>query len=961
MKGKSFLVPLYLLAFFHQCSWAQDLSFFVLGEATFKNKDIYSIHQTDQGALYVGTDQGLYAYQNYKMRALENDIQQRGTAVFNLTSNTKGEVFCSNLNGQVFKVERNRLVLIHQMSYKDIGTNVNIFIDGDNGIIVVSKSVISLNYDSTSDKWISKILYDYHPRGTLKGLKTSHDGILLYNLSKDSILRVKNGEQKWLATPLIKRQNPLAVELLIPLEKSLYSTNYLDSILSSPKRQKIERHVYRKFGQNVWRRGIKSGLSRVSIKSNQPYVVESYFKNLFISAIFENNNGVLFLGTFGKGLYVIPDKTSFTYPLEPQDNVQSMAVTPNGETYVSDIKNGIIAFNKNEQQVLLKGEKTNYIPEKLFSLKNFEKSILSDHPDIFFNDGRFKAAIKSIFQIDNSTILLAGSGGIQRWGKTTVTNEEDWVLFDEKNDIYVFAPLTLRCKDVVYDKANETLYIATQNALFLKSKNEPVQEILKNGNSLVVNDLEWRDNQLWCATQSYGVLVFKNRGIVGNWNTENGLGSNFVTKLKFANNQLYVQHKSGFQIRNGNSGTWKFLGKPEGIPSGRVRDFAVGETNIWFLSENAIISKKIDYVQPDFTGMEVIIDSVLVSNQKQDFTDEPEFDYAKNKLEIFFRTLDFFYDEEAILTYTLNGLDQDWKTIPLREINTLKYEYLPPGDYDFKSRILVRGKDRQLEGFSFSIAPVFYKTWWFLVIMALGIAAATWIVFRLKSKREKAKSIQKLHEQQLKMDLAESNLRALRAQMNPHFIFNSLNAIQSLILKKNTEASYDYIVLFSELVRNALEYSELGSISLMQELDFLDTYLKLEKLRFGDSLEYAIKGEPLNKVKIPSLMIQPFVENALVHGLFHKSGLKKLEIHYEVKRATVHFLIKDNGIGRKKAQEITKRQNPNHQSFAFQAIKKRMAIMRQQGNSYFDFRVQDIYKENRPVGTHVTMVLPRLS
>ncbi len=127
----------------------------------------------------------------------------------------------------------------------------------------------------------------------------------------------------------------------------------------------------------------------------------------------------------------------------------------------------------------------------------------------------------------------------------------------------------------------------------------------------------------------------------------------------------------------------------------------------------------------------------------------------------------------------------------------------------------------------------------------------------------------------LEKELIAINLTALRSQMNPHFIFNALNSIQDLVLKEDTEASYDSIVLFAELIRNTLNYSNQDFISIEKELDFLKVYLQLEKLRFGSDFNYTISFNSTENIDVPSLLIQPFIENALVHGLMHKDGKKK--------------------------------------------------------------------------------------
>ena len=181
----------------------------------------------------------------------------------------------------------------------------------------------------------------------------------------------------------------------------------------------------------------------------------------------------------------------------------------------------------------------------------------------------------------------------------------------------------------------------------------------------------------------------------------------------------------------------------------------------------------------------------------------------------------------------------------------------------------------------------------------------------------KLKTEENLHRNELELlhtqnRLAEEKLTALRSQMNPHFIFNSLNSIQQFILKGEVDNANKYLSQFSKLIRLVLQYSEYNFISLEEEINMLKLYLSLEKTRFGNSFEYSIQVEDdldADEIKIPNLMVQPFVENAIWHGLMHKEGDRKIDIRFHLKHEkSVVCEVTDNGIGREKAAEIKKRE-----------------------------------------------------
>jgi LytS/YehU family sensor histidine kinase len=214
-----------------------------------------------------------------------------------------------------------------------------------------------------------------------------------------------------------------------------------------------------------------------------------------------------------------------------------------------------------------------------------------------------------------------------------------------------------------------------------------------------------------------------------------------------------------------------------------------------------------------------------------------------------------------------------------------------------------------------------------------------------------------LLEESKKFELAASNLKALKAQMNPHFIFNALNSIQDLILKNEKETSYDYIVLFAELVRSSLNNSNNEFIPIEEEVEFLGVYLKLEKLRFGEEFNYELITNDIDNLYIPSLIIQPFLENALLHGLMHKKGEKNLTIEFKLEKELL-CIVTDNGVGREEAKRIKQRRGVAHESFAMNTIEERLNLLSEQFDYKYQFKVEDLYQYDIPVGTKIILSIP---
>ena len=184
-----------------------------------------------------------------------------------------------------------------------------------------------------------------------------------------------------------------------------------------------------------------------------------------------------------------------------------------------------------------------------------------------------------------------------------------------------------------------------------------------------------------------------------------------------------------------------------------------------------------------------------------------------------------------------------------------------------------------------------------------------------------------------------------------------MNSIQDLILKGDVEHSYSYITTFSDLVRRTLIYSDKDFIDFEQELKLLQLYLSLEKLRFKKDLDYVIESNGISDIQIPPMLIQPFIENALVHGLLHKTGEKRLHISFTL---TDHLVcvIEDNGIGQNQSRIIKERQRVDHESFSVQAIRKRFEILSDHFKGTLGYKYEDIEKNGSASGTRVILQIP---
>jgi len=207
---------------------------------------------------------------------------------------------------------------------------------------------------------------------------------------------------------------------------------------------------------------------------------------------------------------------------------------------------------------------------------------------------------------------------------------------------------------------------------------------------------------------------------------------------------------------------------------------------------------------------------------------------------------------------------------------------------------------------------------------------------------------------------AELELHSLRAQLNPHFMFNSLNAIQELILKEDFDNSHTYLARFAKLLRMLLENAEKPFVSLNSEIDFLGLYLSLEKLRIPD-FSFSITVDPsLNtgETLLPNMVLQPYIENALWHGLSQKSGDKNLELIVHRQTGAIIYNVKDNGVGRKKAAEFKSLYRKEHKSKGMELLTRRFKLLNEEFGFEIKTQVSEVMDNDEPGGTLVSINVP---
>jgi len=249
-----------------------------------------------------------------------------------------------------------------------------------------------------------------------------------------------------------------------------------------------------------------------------------------------------------------------------------------------------------------------------------------------------------------------------------------------------------------------------------------------------------------------------------------------------------------------------------------------------------------------------------------------------------------------------------------------------------------------------NITPAFWNTWWFRIIT---IIFAVSIIYGFIRWRFQQKFILKLERSEKEKQLTDMRLKtfememqALRAQMNPHFIFNSLNSINKFILQNDSLKASEYLTTFSKLVRMILQNSQFPLISLESEVEALSLYLEIEAMRFNDHFSYKISVHDdldIELLQVPPLIIQPFAENAIWYGLMHKEEGGQLDIEISQMNNQLYIKITDNGIGRKKAAELAGKTPTKHKSMGLRITAHRIALMKNNSSQESAVKINYLY------------------
>lgn len=306
--------------------------------------------------------------------------------------------------------------------------------------------------------------------------------------------------------------------------------------------------------------------------------------------------------------------------------------------------------------------------------------------------------------------------------------------------------------------------------------------------------------------------------------------------------------------------------------------------------------------------------------------------------------------------YQLSGLDTAWMST--RE-NSITFDRLPYGSYVFKLYAVNRyGVKSKTISISFTKEPHFWQMWWVRLVGFIAFGLLVWMIINSSIKKVKNAANKKMLHQR---KIHELEQMAFRAQMNPHFIFNSLNSVQQYVFSANVAEANIFITNFSSLIRQTLYISDKKFITIDEEIKYLDLYLSIEQSKYENIFDYVINkngGDEIDEILIPPLLLQPYIENSIRHGVLNLVGARGLiEISFSLKNNQLYCVVKDNGIGRKASSALRQKLEPGHISKGLELAQNRIKSLNSIYNIFINISIEDI-NDNDQKGTIVTLKSP---
>lgn len=899
--------------------------------------NVTAIIQDDYGNIFVGTNKGLSVISQKKIFNYGNSS---GLDNLNITSLAKGEnheILIGTQKG-LFSFSKNKIKRLEKTGETKITTIMRspegeYYIGTDKGLLILKKDSIRLidqkyGLPSNNVNCLSR-RKDHIIIGTTRGLSfyssisgkiTNYfieNGLIDENISA---LQNQNDEFLWIGshTGLLRFDGR---------QFEYYNIGYENN-------SNVIRCLLQDREDNIWA-GTHSGLFMYRDNSFSTFDKISGPGNAFIYQIFRDKNSNLWLCSENNGIYRFQQGYFKRYGINDGlgTNVCKTGIEDADGRLLFGTKNGLAQF---------KNEKFEYIPlPKTFS-----------------------GPIELIYQTRDKQTWIAGSNGIVSltWNNNKAVTKHISLPIDGAFQVYALR-----------QAENDNLWIGTSPGGLFKLAGDSVYSVNKQLN-IPEEDffaIRYFKNKIFAATLNGMLILDPNTGKQRYITEQDGLNSELVYSIEYAENRsvLWIGTNQGinkFDLK-------KYIEKDsvEIISYGKQQGFMGVECNsngIWEDSNGALWFGTVSgLVKHEPFNLKKNNQQNLTHIQSIKLFSEDTLLAENTKLSSKFNTISFYYKgvcltnpEKVLYMKKLEGLEKDWSAPSTEDYS--KYANLAPGKYTFKVKSCNNEGlwDTNPTSFSFTILAPFYTRWWFILLVTVCVVGTVYTIVLLRIKSLKRKQKQELER---RVEMSKIELKALRSQMNPHFIFNSLNSIQHYIFNSKSDEAIKYLSKFARLVRIILNNSNKPTVTVGEDIEALRLYLELEQMRFEGKFDYEIiiddTVDPDYDI-MPPLLTQPYVENAILHGLNPKPEKGKLSISFASRDNFLICTITDDGIGREKSAEI-KRTMPvsKHKSLGMKITEDRLRILNEVNNSKLSVNIIDLKDDDgNAAGTKVELFIP---
>jgi len=910
----------------------------------------YQVFEDKKGYLYITTAKGICRFDGAEFIKIPMpDLQSEDIPIAAMDDD--GKLWAANLAGELVCVEGLSYKRITLEKYPEKNNIKGLSIKGTSLIVdfIDSKFVnhiITISYNRLNLKF-EKIIQSYRKFhiGSLIGMNVNIKSFDL--LIKDiNLLIIKNIPK----LDLPKKNLKTFPNAIFDSDKFAYRKNYNKSLNKFSVQnnflnlKNIGKIFFIDSSQIILCKNEKSNNKEVYIQYiNNPNKNKQILNSIDINSVLINEQNLYIFSTNNNGILFIPNPLfhigSFNYKYDKDIKCLSKK-SSNIIGYLNNyiiFKNSIDKSNIASFHEIKNTKSLNYLLESMIIGNNMG---LYQYRKNKFTEITNFSSIKSILQIDENNIYISLNYGVEFFQRL---QKDSW----QKKTIYTLRTYAL-------NQRNDTILLGTTKGLYGYYNDSTFAfKGFKKFEIYITKLYVDKNNTIWICTDGKGLIEYKNENDIKYYDLKDGMPSlNCSDIVQIDENKYAVGTDKGLWIYDKKTKFSFMLNKLDGLKSNEITALLNDGENLWVGTTKEIIKCNINELKPnpEIPYIEIIKKEYEQDGKYYALSDKVNYDHNRIIFEISSRSL--LAGKIRKYFYRVIGIDTNWIETSDKRIELLG---LKSGEYKFE--VKVYNEDGipcdSPATFSFTILPPWWRTLWFYsVILLISSGGIYWWVQRVKKQEAMKFAVQN--------QINEYRQQALQSQMNPHFIFNSLNAIQSFLSTNDEKNAMQYLSKFGKLIRLIFEQSKTKLISIEEEIEMLRNYLELEKLRFKGKVEVIlnVEKEVLSQdrdILIPPLMIQPIIENSFRHGLFHKGSGGKLEVMFSIENNKLKCIVRDNGIGRSKSKEINKWREATHKSSGLTTTIDRIRLL-DNNEGRMSIVINDLKDdEDNPIGTETIL------